>query len=100
VSQRASVDDTAIVDELEARTDLDRGQYRALITATLTRDFVFIQGRHRTGQSHLGMSSLCHCVEFVFRIHLSFESAILTIHWINSSNILLRLSKLETRAAY
>lgn len=44
MSPRASVDDTAIVDELEARTELDRGQCQALIAA-LTREFAFIQCR-------------------------------------------------------
>jgi hypothetical protein len=54
MSPRASVDDTAIVDELEGRTELDRGQCRALIAA-LTREFAFIQGPPGTGKSYLGV---------------------------------------------
>jgi len=53
-SPRASVDDTAIVDELEARTELDRGQCQALIAA-LTREFAFSQGPPGTGKSYLGV---------------------------------------------
>jgi hypothetical protein len=54
MNPRASVDDIAIVDELEARTELDRGQCQALIAA-LTREFAFIQGPPGTGKSYLGV---------------------------------------------
>jgi hypothetical protein len=46
---RTSVDDVAIINELEARTELDRGQCQALIAA-LTREFAFIQGPPGTGK--------------------------------------------------
>jgi hypothetical protein len=39
---------------MEARTYLDRGQCRALLTA-LTREFAFIQGPPGTGKSYLGI---------------------------------------------
>jgi len=42
------------VDELERRTDLDRGQCEALLAA-LTREYAFIQGPPGTGKSFLGV---------------------------------------------
>jgi hypothetical protein len=54
ISPRASVDATAIVDGLEARTELDRGQCQALIAA-LTPEFAFIQGPPGTGKWYLGV---------------------------------------------
>jgi hypothetical protein len=50
----SSVDDPHIIDEMEARTDLDRGQCRALLVA-LTREFTFIQGPPGTGKTYLGI---------------------------------------------
>ncbi|KAF2638002.1 hypothetical protein P280DRAFT_456763 [Massarina eburnea CBS 473.64] len=47
-------DDDVLVDDLEARTDLDRGQCRSLLAA-LTREFAFIQGPPGTGKSYLGV---------------------------------------------
>ncbi|TGO45849.1 hypothetical protein BCON_0361g00090 [Botryotinia convoluta] len=49
-----SIDDVTSVDELEARTSLDRGQCLALMAA-LTREFAFIQGPPGTGKSYLGV---------------------------------------------
>ncbi len=49
-----SIDDPHIVDEMEARTELDHGQCRALLAA-LTREFAFIQGPPGTGKSYLGI---------------------------------------------
>jgi hypothetical protein len=54
VSSRASTTDSALIDELEARTVLDRGQCVALVAA-LTREFAFIQGPPGTGKSFLGV---------------------------------------------
>ncbi len=64
-SPGVSIDDVASVDELEARTSLDRGQCLALMAA-LTREFAFIQGPPGTGKSYLGvklMSVLLACKE-------------------------------------
>lgn len=49
-----SSDDTTLIDTIEARTALDRGQSQALISA-LTREFAFIQGPPGTGKSYLGV---------------------------------------------
>ena len=54
VETTSSCDDKALLDSLEARTSLDRGQCRALIAA-LTREFAFIQGPPGTGKSYLGL---------------------------------------------
>jgi hypothetical protein len=65
LSPGVSIDDISSVDELEARTSLDRGQCLALIAA-LTREFAFIQGPPGTGKSYLGvqlMSVLLACKE-------------------------------------
>lgn len=51
-SPGGSIDDVTSVDELEARTSLDRGQCLALMAA-LTREFAFIQGPPGTGKSSL-----------------------------------------------
>ncbi len=51
---RASVNDMAIIDELEAQTELDYRQCQALIAA-LTHEFTFIQGLLGTGKSYLGV---------------------------------------------
>jgi DNA replication protein DnaC len=54
-----------IVDEIEDRTPLDRGQCEAVIAA-LTREFAFIQGPPGTGKSYLGvalMKVLLGCAE-------------------------------------
>ncbi len=48
------VDSSIAADELEARTNLDRGQCKALIAA-LTCEFAFIQGPPGTGKSYLGV---------------------------------------------
>ena len=63
LSPRVSIHDVASVDELEARTSLDRGQCLALMAA-LTREYAFIQGPPGTGKSYLGvqlMSVLLAC---------------------------------------
>jgi len=54
LSPGVSIDDVASIDELEARTLLDRGQCLALVAA-LTREFAFIQGPPGTGKSYLGV---------------------------------------------
>jgi hypothetical protein len=54
IDSRTSVNDSAFVNELEARTTLDRGQCRALIAA-LTREYALVQGPPGTGKSYLGV---------------------------------------------
>lgn len=54
MNSRVSVDSSADLDNLEARTQLDRGQCQALVAA-LTREFAFIQGPPGTGKSYLGV---------------------------------------------
>ncbi|KAI4673398.1 uncharacterized protein J4E84_011123 [Alternaria hordeiaustralica] len=54
IEPTSSCDDTDILNKLEQRTQLDRGQCRALIAA-LTREFAFIQGPPGTGKSYLGL---------------------------------------------
>lgn len=54
LSATASPDDPVVIDELEARTNLDRGQCQALVAA-LTREFAQIQGPPGTGKSFLGV---------------------------------------------
>ena len=49
-----SFDNEAVLDNLEARTRLDRGQCQALIAA-LAREFALIQGPPGTGKSYLGV---------------------------------------------
>lgn len=54
IEPTSSCDDQTLLDKLEAKTQLDRGQCRALIAA-LTREFAFIQGPPGTGKSFLGL---------------------------------------------
>jgi hypothetical protein len=54
IEPTSSCDDDVVLDKLEQRTHLDRGQCRALIAA-LTREFAFIQGPPGTGKSYLGL---------------------------------------------
>jgi hypothetical protein len=54
INPASLANDSAITDEMEARTDLDHGQCRALLVA-LTREFAFIQGPPGTGKSYLGI---------------------------------------------
>jgi hypothetical protein len=54
LSPNIPIDDPAMIDELEARTSLDRGQCRALVAA-LFREFAYIQGPPGTGKSYLGV---------------------------------------------
>ncbi|KAF1946092.1 NFX1-type zinc finger-containing protein 1 [Clathrospora elynae] len=54
IEPTSSSDDEAILDKLEAKTQLDRGQCRALVAA-LTREFAFIQGPPGTGKSYIGL---------------------------------------------
>ncbi|KAM0744848.1 hypothetical protein ACQRIT_000232 [Beauveria bassiana] len=56
-------DSEGLIGRMEAETDLDRGQCRALIAA-LTREFALIQGPPGTGKSYLGvklMKVLLNC---------------------------------------
>ncbi|KAH9865451.1 hypothetical protein J1614_009035 [Plenodomus biglobosus] len=50
----SSCDNETLLDKLEEKTDLDRGQCRALV-AGLLREFAFIQGPPGTGKSYLGL---------------------------------------------
>ena len=54
LNSNTQIDDPTTIDELEAKTHLDRGQCRALIAALL-REFAFIQGPPGTGKSYLGV---------------------------------------------
>jgi superfamily II DNA or RNA helicase len=47
-------DDDDLINDLETRTELDRGQCQALVAA-LTREFALIQGPPGTGKSYLGL---------------------------------------------
>jgi hypothetical protein len=49
----SSDNDPLLLAELEARTELDHGQCKALVAA-LTREFAFVQGPPGTGKSYLG----------------------------------------------
>jgi hypothetical protein len=46
-----------LIDAMEARTGLDRGQCQAMVAA-LTREFALIQGPPGTGKSYLGVKLL------------------------------------------
>jgi hypothetical protein len=50
----ASCSDTALVEAIAAKTELDHGQCQALVAA-LTREFAFIQGPPGTGKSYIGL---------------------------------------------
>ncbi|KAF3482227.1 uncharacterized protein GIQ15_04986 [Arthroderma uncinatum] len=54
LSPNVTLDDDNIINDLETRTSLDKGQCRALI-AGLTREFAFIQGPPGTGKSYIGV---------------------------------------------
>jgi hypothetical protein len=54
IDPTTSCDDEALLDEMESKTPLDRGQCRALIAA-LTREFAFVQGPPGTGKSYLAL---------------------------------------------
>ena len=54
LNPNTQVNDPATIDELTARTVLDRGQCQALV-AGLSREFAFIQGPPGTGKSYLGV---------------------------------------------
>jgi hypothetical protein len=54
IEPTSSCDDKVLLDKLEAKTQLDRGQCCALIAA-LTREYAFIQGPPGTGKSYLGL---------------------------------------------
>ncbi|TGO88166.1 hypothetical protein BPOR_0179g00040 [Botrytis porri] len=53
-ASESSVDDAGLIDEIEQRTELDRGQSEALLAALL-REFCHIQGPPGTGKSFLGV---------------------------------------------
>jgi hypothetical protein len=69
VQPTSSSDDTTIVDTIEARTALDRGQSQALISA-LTREFAFIQGPPGTGKSYLGVELMKVLMDCKSRVDL------------------------------
>lgn len=54
IDLRSSIDSIAVLDRLEAETQLDRGQCQGLVAA-LTREFAFIKGPPGTGKSYLGL---------------------------------------------
>ncbi|KAK6860594.1 hypothetical protein PG995_004230 [Apiospora arundinis] len=54
LSAFSSPDDASLIDQLEARLTLDRGQCPALVAA-LTQEFSLIQGPPGTGKSYLGV---------------------------------------------
>ena len=54
IDPRSPLDDIDIINELEKRTNLDRGQCQALVAA-LTREFAYIQGPPGTGKTYLGV---------------------------------------------
>ncbi|ESZ93857.1 hypothetical protein SBOR_5754 [Sclerotinia borealis F-4128] len=53
-TSEATVNDASLIDEIEQRTELDRGQSEALLSALL-REFCHIQGPPGTGKSFLGV---------------------------------------------
>jgi hypothetical protein len=54
IEPSASCEDTALIDDISKKTELDAGQCKALVAA-LTREFTFIQGPPGTGKSYLGL---------------------------------------------
>ncbi|KAK7961772.1 P-loop containing nucleoside triphosphate hydrolase protein [Apiospora aurea] len=54
LSATCSQNDTALINDLESRLTLDRGQCQALVAA-LTQEFSLIQGPPGTGKSYLGV---------------------------------------------
>jgi superfamily II DNA or RNA helicase len=54
VQSTTSCNDNDVLNQLETKTSLDRGQCQALLAA-LTREFAFIQGPPGTGKSYLGL---------------------------------------------
>jgi len=65
IDARMTCNDSDVIDQIEERTELDRGQCEALVAA-LTREFSFIQGPPGTGKSYLGvalMKVLLECAE-------------------------------------
>lgn len=54
IEATASCSDIALVEEIATKTELDKGQCRALVAA-LTRELAFIQGPLGTGKSYLGL---------------------------------------------
>jgi len=54
LTPRTRPDDNATIEDIEARTELDRGQCEALVAA-LTREVALIQGPPGTGKSYLGI---------------------------------------------
>jgi hypothetical protein len=69
VRPTSSPNDTAIIDTIEARTGLDRGQSQALISA-LTREFALIQGPPGTGKSYLGVELMKVLIDCKSRVDL------------------------------
>ncbi|KAK4445672.1 NFX1-type zinc finger-containing protein 1 [Podospora aff. communis PSN243] len=57
VSPTSSPNDTQLIESMEARTGLDRGQCQAMVAA-LTREFACIQGPPGTGKSYMGVKLL------------------------------------------
>jgi hypothetical protein len=63
IEPNSNPDNEDLINKVEAETDLDRGQCRALIAA-LSREFALIQGPPGTGKSYLGiklMKVLLNC---------------------------------------
>ncbi|KAJ4352735.1 hypothetical protein N0V95_004007 [Ascochyta clinopodiicola] len=54
IDATASCSDSTLLEEVEAKTELDYGQCRALVAA-LTRELAFIQGPPGTGKSYIGL---------------------------------------------
>ena len=54
IEGNATCSDTALVEAIAAKTELDHGQCQALVAA-LTREFAFIQGPPGTGKSYIGL---------------------------------------------
>lgn len=69
LSPTSSCNDETLIDMLEARTELDRGQCRALIAA-LTREFSFIQGPPGTGKSYLGLQIMKVLLDIRLKAHI------------------------------